>query len=65
VVSGDWTGTGRDSLGIHRSGTFYLTNDLGRGSTDAVVPYGNAGDVALIGDWDGNGTDTLGVSRGY
>ena len=65
IVSGDWTGTGRDSIGVHRSTTFHLTNSLTRGSTDATVSYGDVADIALVGDWDGNGTDTLGVSRGY
>jgi hypothetical protein len=65
VISGDWTRTGRDTIGVHRGYTFFLTNSLLRPTTDLTLPYGDVADIALVGDWNGDGTDTVGVSRGY
>jgi hypothetical protein len=65
AVAGDWTGTGRDAIGVFRSGTYYLTNDLARPTTDTTVRFGDTADRPLVGDWDGNHTVTLGVQRGY
>jgi hypothetical protein len=53
-----------DSVGIYigSTGTWFLTNANGSGSTDAFFGYGAGGSlVALVGDWDGDGTDTPGL----
>ncbi|MGC5628456.1 N-acetylmuramoyl-L-alanine amidase [Georgenia sp. Z1344] len=63
VLVGDWTGNGRDTVGVRHGNTIELTN--GHDSVpDIVLNYGRPGDELLVGDWDRNGTDTLGVRRG-
>ena len=44
IVAGDWTGAGRDTIGVVRGGTFYLTNSLQRAAADARGPLRPAGD---------------------
>jgi hypothetical protein len=64
-VAGDWTGSGRDTIGVFRSGTYHLTNSLTRPTTDISVRSGEVGDRPLVGDWNGDTSDTLGLVRGY
>ena len=59
----DWNGDGVSTLGIFRSGTFFLTDEPGGAVASTVFGYGQAGDQPVCGDWDGNGTDTVGVYR--
>jgi hypothetical protein len=65
IVAGDWARSGRDTIGVFRNGTFYLTNSLTRPTTDLTVRYGDVGDRPLVGDWNGDKSDTVGVTRGY
>lgn len=51
---GDWNGNGTDTIGVYRSGTFYLKDTLTGGAADITFNYGRAGDIPLVGDWDGN-----------
>jgi hypothetical protein len=63
-VVGDWTGSGRDGIGVVNPSTmtWYLKNTVGPGAPD-ITPfrYGAPGWIPVVGDWDGNGTTTLGV----
>jgi hypothetical protein len=65
AVVGDWTGSGRDSVGVWRSGTFHFSNSLTQPRTDKTVKFGDGTDRPLVADWDGNRTTTVGVTRGY
>jgi hypothetical protein len=70
-VTGDWTGDGRDDIGVWRPSQrrFYLdTNGNGRwdgaGGADTVsAPYGLASDRPVSGDWNADGIDEIGVWR--
>ena len=53
-----------DTIGVFRSGTWFLKNANDATGADLGPSYGNAtGDYPVVGDWDGNGTTTLGVYR--
>jgi hypothetical protein len=72
-VVGDWTGSGRTTIGLYRPpGTLYnktsngewlLRNSNTPGSPDIVFYYGAAGDIPVVGDWTGSGRTTIGVFR--
>jgi len=63
-IVGDWTGSGKDTVGIYRNGAFYLRNSNSNGFADLTFGYGNlAGDIPIVGDWDRSGNDTVGVFR--
>jgi hypothetical protein len=63
-VTGDWNGDGIATVGVYRSGTWFLRNANGGGFSDLPpVGYGDAGDVPVVGDWNGDGTTTMGVFR--
>jgi uncharacterized protein YkwD len=70
ALVGDWTGSGRDQLGVLRNedGTFHLDTNGDRrlDAADARFAFGpyQPGDVAIVGDWDGDGTDDVGLFRG-
>jgi hypothetical protein len=64
AVVGDWNGDGVDTIGVFRSGTFFLRNSNNSGFGDITVAYGQAGDLPVVGDWDGDGIDTVGFYRG-
>jgi photosystem II stability/assembly factor-like uncharacterized protein len=64
AVVGDWNGDGVDTIGVFRSGTFFLRNSNNSGFGDITVTYGQAGDLPVVGDWDGDGIDTVGFYRG-
>ncbi len=61
-VVGDWNGNGKDTAGVFKDGTWYLTNRSGSGA-ERVVHFGRRGDLPLVGDWNGNGKDTIGIIR--
>ena len=63
-VVGDWTGSGKDGVGIYQDGVFYLRDDWSEGPVQHFVAFGNPGDIPIVGDWDGDGVDTIGVVRG-
>ena len=63
-VVGDWNGDGTDTIGVFRSGVFYLRNTNTTGVGDVTAGFGNPTDRPVVGDWNGDGTDTIGVSRG-
>jgi uncharacterized protein YkwD len=62
VLACDWNGDGTDTPGIFRSGTWYVTDQLGAGGIRTFV-FGSPGDVPVCGDWNGDGKDTPGVFR--
>ncbi len=51
------------TVGVYRSGVFYLKNTNAAGNADTVFAYGAASDTPLVGDWTGQGHDTVGVYR--
>jgi len=51
------------SVGVFRSGVFYLRNENSAGDANNVFSYGAAGDTPIAGDWTGKGYDTVGVFR--
>jgi hypothetical protein len=59
----DWNGDGVDTLGVFRSGVFYLTDTPGSGRAETVFAFGQRGDQPVCGDWDGNKTETVGLFR--
>ena len=64
-VLGDWSGTGRQNIGLFRNGTWFLDID-GDGlftSADRTFVFGQAGDVPVVGDWDGSGNIKAGLFR--
>jgi hypothetical protein len=62
---GDWTGTGKMSVGLYRPSTrqFMLKYAATSGTPDMTFRYGIVGDTPLAGDWDGDGVSTIGVWR--
>jgi hypothetical protein len=64
VVTGDWNGDRKDTLGVRRGNLFLLTNSPTGGYADISFHYGRSNDIVLMGDWNGDGKDTLGVRRG-
>ena len=60
---GDWRGTGKDTIGVWRKGTFYLSSTIGGApnANDIVIQYGLATDTPVI--WKHDGKDTIGVYR--
>jgi parallel beta-helix repeat protein len=60
---GDWTGSGKDTIGTYSKGVFSLKDSNSAGRSDRSFTYGKSGDTPLVGDWDGNGKDTIGVFR--
>jgi serine-aspartate repeat-containing protein C/D/E len=64
-VTGDWTGTGVDSIGIYSDGQWVLDvdGDGKRSEADITLRMGEKGDRPVVGDFDGDGTDELGVYR--
>ncbi len=64
-VSGDWDGSGVDTIGVFRpsNGVLFLKNQNSTGFADIVLTYGLPEDKPVTGDWDGDGIDTIGVFR--
>ena len=64
-MTGDWNGSGTDTIGVFRPSTGELLqrNSNSAGSADNTVLFGAPGDASFNGDWDGNGTDTPGAFR--
>ncbi|MHB8645900.1 MAG: hypothetical protein ACYDAR_08960 [Thermomicrobiales bacterium] len=63
-VCGDWTGQGKQTIGVFRGGVFYLKNSNASSNTaDIVVQFGTTGDIPVVGDWTGQGKQTVGVYR--
>jgi len=61
---GDWNGDGIDTVGVYRTGVFYLRNTNTGGNGDLTFLYGNSvGDTPIVGDWNGDGIDTIGIIR--
>ena len=55
--------TTTSTVGVFRSGVFYLRNSNTAGDADNTFTYGAATDVPITGDWTGQGKDTAGVFR--
>lgn len=63
-VAGKWSGSGAATVGIFRSGNFYLaSSNIPGGGTVNAFNFGQAGDLPVTGDWDGDGTTTVGIFR--
>jgi hypothetical protein len=73
-VVGDWTGSGKTTVGVFRpanmpsntcttSGQWLLRNSNTPGNPDIVFCYGAPGDMPVVGDWTGSGNTTIGVFR--
>jgi hypothetical protein len=64
-VSGDWTGTGIDTIGVFRNGMWILDTDGDGRLTDRDTRFdlGRPGDKPVVGDFNGDGIDELGVYR--
>jgi len=51
------------TVGVFRSGVFYLKDSNSAGNADNTFPYGADTDIPITGDWTGKGYDTIGVFR--
>jgi hypothetical protein len=68
-VVGDWTGSGKATIGVYRPpGTPFNTTDGGQwllrnsntaGDPDIQFPYGGAGDIPVVGNWLGEAAEEL------
>jgi hypothetical protein len=64
-VVGSWNGSGYDSFGVYRNGTWYLDFN-GTGvwdGGDRTFGFGIAGDTPVAGDWNADGRAEIGVFR--
>ncbi len=64
-ITGDWSGSGVQKIGVFRSGTWFLDVN-GNGVYDAgdrTFVFGQAGDIPVVGDWNGSGTLKAGLFR--
>ena len=48
---GDFNGSGSDTIGVFRNGTFYLRNSLSTGPADIVFSFGAGGGHPVMGHW--------------
>ncbi len=63
-VSGHWSGAGIDTVGVFRTGTFFLAgSNVNGGGTVNAFNYGMSTDVPVAGDWTGNGATEVGIFR--
>jgi serine-aspartate repeat-containing protein C/D/E len=64
-VTGDWTGTGIDSIGIFSAGQWILDvdGDGKRSEKDITLKLGERGDKPIVGDFNGDGIDEVGIYR--
>jgi hypothetical protein len=75
-VVGDWTGSGKATIGVYRppgtpfnntnEGQWLLRNSNTAGDPDIQFPYGGAGDIPVVGAWtaaEGRRGVTIGVYR--
>jgi len=66
-VTGDWSGTGSDRIGVYADGIWYLDlngNGVWDGTpTDTMYIFGNGlvNAVPITGDWTGNGITRIGI----
>ena len=63
-VVGDWTGSGKDCIGLYDGGNWLLNIDLendGENKINYTAELGKFDDVPVVGDWDGDGKADLGV----
>jgi protocatechuate 3,4-dioxygenase beta subunit len=64
-ITGDWTGSGVDTIGVFRDGQWLLdVNGDGEWSDgDIEFHMGAHGDRAIVGDFNGDGIDEVGIYR--
>ena len=62
-IVGDWDGSGHDSIGVFRNGTWILdtNHNFQEDPSDQTRQLGAAGDTPVVGDWSGTGHAELGV----
>ncbi|MFT3943554.1 MAG: metallophosphoesterase family protein [Ancrocorticia sp.] len=63
-LAGNWSGAGRDSIGVKRGNTFFLKNNLSSGSKTTTFVFGRPDDLPIVGDFNGDGKDSIAVIRG-
>jgi hypothetical protein len=57
---GDWTGGGRDGIGVVRGTRWLLRNTATPGAPDHEFDFGQSSGIPIVGDWIGSGVDTPG-----
>ena len=62
-ITGKWTGTAIDTIGIFRNGMFYFRNSNTGGIASTTFNFGQADDLPVAGHWSGIGNDTVGIFR--
>ena len=68
-VVGDWTGDGKDKIGIYRSGQWILDKNGNGLLEDCTIDLciesigGYRGDIPVVGDWNNDGRDKIGIYR--
>ncbi len=50
-ITGDWNNNGKDTVGVQRGATFYLTNNTTGGATHYQFNFGRSSDQPLSGVW--------------
>jgi hypothetical protein len=62
-VVGDWSGSGKDGIGVYANGVFYLRNDITNPTArapDEIIALGYPGAIPVAGDWASRG-DSIGI----
>ena len=65
-IWGDFTGTGRATLGIKRNVggiAKYFVDTTGNGRPNSVHSFNRFNDSSFVGDWDGSGSDNIGTVK--
>jgi hypothetical protein len=69
-VVGDWTGSGKDKIGVFRPSTGKWVLDTNGNRTvntcskdRCITSFGLPGDLPVVGDWNGTGKDKVGIFR--
>ncbi|WP_114597579.1 IPT/TIG domain-containing protein [Renibacterium salmoninarum] len=58
-ITGNWIGTAKTQVGLHRENSILISYDAQTVASTHV--FGNAGDVAVTGQWNGEGKTSFGV----
>jgi hypothetical protein len=67
-ITGDWSASGSEKIGVFRPGTGQWLLDLngsgkwdGKATDKLLAPFGGLSDLPVVGDWDG--TEKIGIIR--